>query len=332
MDSSPQVFSKEEGLRLLKAGQLEDAIKVLEKVRDKTDDAQVCAFLGAAYSQKGDKANAIHAFEESLRLNETPKAYFNLAVVYEAVGRIDEAAREYRMAVELDPNYTPAQEALKRVHDQFISANAQAAASAVPAAPAVAAAAATQSMPAAGPVTSQTQSFAGPPPIGSAPVQGPQPLADPFAPPQIYDQSRAQADMIARQMAKEQAVADQHHAMMKSGIIYGAICGAIFFMVLSFAGSLLISALGGRGLVYMLIQGLIGAAYGSVVGLWIGYTCGGDSAGFQAGAVLGLLYGFVCGLLLGSIGFIIVLGVIYGLLSGIVGWFIGRMVEMSISD
>lgn len=119
MDSSPEVLTKEEGLRLLKAGRIDDAITVLEKVRQKVDDAAVYSYLGAAYDQKGDKLNAIHAFEESLRLNESPKGYYNLAVIYESVGRIDEAVREYRMALELDPNYERAAKALERLHNQF---------------------------------------------------------------------------------------------------------------------------------------------------------------------------------------------------------------------
>jgi len=119
MDSSPEVFTKEEGIRLLKAGRIEEAIRVLEKMREKVDDSAVYSYLGAAYDQKGDKLNAIHAFEESLRLNESPKAYYNLAVIYESVGRIDEAVREYRMALELDPNYARAAQALERLHNQF---------------------------------------------------------------------------------------------------------------------------------------------------------------------------------------------------------------------
>lgn len=125
MDSSPEVCSKEEGLRLLKAGQLDDAIRVLEKVSEKADDPQVCSYLGAAYSKKDDKMNAIHAFEESLRLQESPKAYFNLAIVYEWVGRIEEAVREYSMAADMDPSYTPAQEALNRLHNQFVGVQQQ---------------------------------------------------------------------------------------------------------------------------------------------------------------------------------------------------------------
>ena len=299
MDSSPEVFTKEEGLRLLRAGQINDAISVLEKVREKTDDAQVCSFLGAAYDQKGDKVHAIHAFEECLRLNETPKAYYNLAVVYESVHRIDEAVREYKMAVELDPNYALAAQALKRLHDQFEAVRAQPE-------PAAATAQPTQSMPAGPPPPSQTQSFAGPPP--------------------------AEANLLARQMAKEQAIADQHHALMRSGLIYGAICGAIFFILLNLLGGLVIAMMGGKGWLWLVIQGFIGAIYGSLVGLWIGYTCGGEGAGFQAGAVIGLVYGVAIGLLMGSLGFMIGLGLLYGLLSGVVGLIIGRLVDMSISD
>ncbi|NLN76047.1 MAG: tetratricopeptide repeat protein [Armatimonadetes bacterium] len=122
MDSPPEVITKEEGLRLLKEGEIDAAIKVLEKVRQNVDDAQACSYLGAAYCQKGDRPRAIRAFEEALRIQETPKAYFNLAVMYESVSRMDEAVREYRMAAELDPEYAPAQQAIQRLQAQFAAA------------------------------------------------------------------------------------------------------------------------------------------------------------------------------------------------------------------
>ncbi len=125
MDSSPEVSTKEEGLRLLKAGELDAAIKTLETLRQQIEDAQVCAYLGAAYSQKGERLRAIRAFEEALRIKETPKAYFNLAVMYEAVGRMDEAVREYRMAIELDSEYAPAQKAIHRLQEQFAATQPQ---------------------------------------------------------------------------------------------------------------------------------------------------------------------------------------------------------------
>jgi len=324
MDSSPEVFSKEEGLRLLKAGQLDNAIRVMEKVREKTDDAQLCSYLGAAYSQKGDKINAISAFEESLRLQETPKAYFNLALVYESVGRIDEAVREYRMATELDASYAPAQEALTRLHNQFAGVQPQAEPGA---------AAATQVMTA--PSASQTQAFSGPPP-GQAATQDPAPIADPFA--HNYGPPPTQADIIAKQMAKEQEIADLHHKLMKNGVIYGAICGAVFF-VLSygaglgfFAGALGVLAAKGFSPVALLIAGCVGAIFGSLVGLWIGYTSGGEGAGFQAGAALGALVGIALGVLTLNILVIVVFAVCFGMLSGVAGYIIGKMVDMSISD
>lgn len=320
MDTSPEVITKEEGLRLLKAGQVVDAIKVFEQVRAKADDAQVCTYLGAAYSQNGDKAGAVEAFEESLRLSETPKAHFNLAVAYEAVGRIDEAMREYQKAIDLDPNYAPAQEALKRQEGQLVAS------------PQV-----TQSMSTEPPPVSQTQSFAGPPPPGPAIDDAPEVLADPFA--HQFAPPPTAEDLLAREMQKEQAVADQHHAMMKSGLIYGAICGAIFFVLANFASKVLAptaiplwAATGGGLFLYTLIVALVGAGYGALVGLWIGYTCGGESAGMQAGAVMGAVLGVLLGILSRQILMVIILMVGMALISGVVGMLIGRMVDMSISD
>ena len=120
MEMSPQSASKQEGLRLLQAGAVDDAIAVLENVLESNpDDAETHTYLGAAYNQKDDKLHAVHHFEESVRLQETPRSYYNLGLVYEASHRIDEAVRQYRMAAELDPNYVLAQQALKRLHDRF---------------------------------------------------------------------------------------------------------------------------------------------------------------------------------------------------------------------
>src|ERR1017187_3474718 len=112
--------SREEGLRLLKAGQVDEAVKVLQEVvRADEEDATAQMYLGAAYNQQGDKLHAIHHFEESLRIEETAKGYYNLALIYEQVHRVDEAVRQYRMALEPDPNYTPAKDALDRLHNSM---------------------------------------------------------------------------------------------------------------------------------------------------------------------------------------------------------------------
>lgn len=183
------------------------------------------------------------------------------------------------MAVELDPSYAPAQQAIQRIHDEFAAAHP-------PPEPVVAAAGNTQSMPAG-----QTQSFSGPP--ASGPGIG-QAVADPFA--QQHAPPPTHADVLARQMAKEQAIADQHHSLMKNGLIYGAICGSIFFVLANFASKLVLptaipawAMTGGGMALYTGLVALIGAGYGCLVGLWVGYTCGGESAGMQAGAAIGAL-------------------------------------------
>lgn len=328
MDPSPEFASREEGLRLLKAGQIDEAIQVLERLADKgSDDPLVHSCLGVAYSKKEDKVQAIHAFEEALRLQETPKAYFNLAVAYESAGRIDEAVREFKMATELDPNNAPAREALARLHNQFSGVQ--------PPAPAEQAAASTQVMTAAPAGISQTQSFSGPPPGPVA--QAPAPIGDPFA--QQYSPAPTQADFLAKQMRQAQEIADQHHRLMKNGIIYGAICGSVFIVCLVLIMNML--TMGGlpefatRGwglLIYVAIVALAGAIYGCLVGLWIGYTCGGDGAGTQAGAAIGVVMGILFGLPTGSMGTMMVCAIVFGVCSAGVGMIIGRMVDVSISD
>lgn len=122
MESSSGASLKQEGLRLLKAGQVDGAIETLKRAAQADpEDAQVHCYLGAAYNQRHDKLHAIAEFEECLRLEETPKAYYNLGQIYESVHRVDEAVRQYRMAVELDPDYVPASQALEKLHARFES-------------------------------------------------------------------------------------------------------------------------------------------------------------------------------------------------------------------
>jgi len=126
MDFTLGNVSTEEGLRLLKAGQIDQAIDVLGKVlQADSDDAKAHMYIGIAYYRKNDRLHSIHHLEESLRLEESPKGYYNLGLVYEAVHRVDEAVRQYRMALEMDPNYELAQQALKRLHDQFEAGHSQ---------------------------------------------------------------------------------------------------------------------------------------------------------------------------------------------------------------
>ena len=112
--------SKEEGYNLLQSGQFEEAIEALKRAQQEDqEDAQIFTFLGVAYNKIGDKMRAIRSFEESLRIDESARGYYNLAMIYESVKRYDEAVREYHMALDTDPNYVRAKEALDKLHKMF---------------------------------------------------------------------------------------------------------------------------------------------------------------------------------------------------------------------
>lgn len=124
METSPESITKEEGIRLMKAGQFGEAIDVLgQLVEQDPEDPELQGYLGIAYFQKGDKLHAIRHLEESVNIQETPRMYYNLGLVYEAAYREDEAIRQYKMALDMDSNYTLAQKALDKLHQTFEAAH-----------------------------------------------------------------------------------------------------------------------------------------------------------------------------------------------------------------
>jgi tetratricopeptide (TPR) repeat protein len=126
MEQAASDSPKEEGIRLLRAGQIDEAIQVLGDVlRADKDDPQAHMYIGVCYGQKNDKLHAIHHLETSVNLEENPKALYNLGMVYESAHRIDEAVRQYRMAVQLDPDYAMAQQALHKLQEQYAAAHIQ---------------------------------------------------------------------------------------------------------------------------------------------------------------------------------------------------------------
>lgn len=303
---------REEGMRLLKAGQVDEAIAIWgDLCRKEPDDAQLHMLLGIAYGAKNDKLHAIHHLETSINIEENPKTLYNLGLIYESAHRVDEAVRQYKMAVHLDPSYTLAQQALDKLQSQYEAAHAPA------------------------PIVDETvqqpdgveQTIQQPAAIGAA---VPAPGAQAFAPPP----PSGPPDYIAMQAQKAQEVKDAHRALIKKGVIYGAVCGAILFVLLSLLGGMLIAAFSARaGIVYLAIQGAIGAIYGSLIGLWIGFTAGDENAGAQAGAVLAFIYGFVQALASGmGIGFAVISACVNAVIGAIGGYIIGRMVDSSIQQ
>ncbi len=124
MVTTPGSACRDEGLSLFRSGRVREAIAKLEDaLRLDDEDPQTHTYLGAAYNAANDKLHAVHHFEESVRLLESPNSLYNLGVAYESVHRIDEAVRQYRMAAELDPSYTKACDALQRLHTQYTAAH-----------------------------------------------------------------------------------------------------------------------------------------------------------------------------------------------------------------
>jgi Flp pilus assembly protein TadD len=109
-----------EGKSLLKDGNVDEAITALRAALElDLDNPEIHTYLGAAYSKKGDRLHAVYHFEQSLNLEESARAYFNLGAMYEQSKRFDEAVRQYKMSLEMDKGYTKATAALNRLKEQF---------------------------------------------------------------------------------------------------------------------------------------------------------------------------------------------------------------------
>lgn len=122
MADGSELSPKIRALELMKSGNMDEAIAILIPLIDADpDDAEIHSYLGMAYHKKGDRLHSIHHFEEALRVDESARSYYNLGMVYEYARRIDEAVREYQVALSLDPGYKKAEEALARLKSEFES-------------------------------------------------------------------------------------------------------------------------------------------------------------------------------------------------------------------
>ena len=121
MDATVSSDIKDQVMALIGSGNIDEAIAILIDVcSNDSDNAQIHALLGVAYQQKGDKMHAVYHFEEALRLDESAKNYYNLGAMYELSRRIDEAVRQYNMAIEMDSEYSKAKNALDRLRQSYL--------------------------------------------------------------------------------------------------------------------------------------------------------------------------------------------------------------------
>lgn len=108
--------SREDGLQLLQTGELEASIECLREVLDSDPmDARALNYLGAACAKKGEMGEAIAAFESAVEIEPTHKTYFNLGVAYEMIGSPANARSAFSRALQLNPAYTAASDALARL-------------------------------------------------------------------------------------------------------------------------------------------------------------------------------------------------------------------------
>src|SRR3989337_1490784 len=92
----------EQGKACFDQGKLNDALKCfLELTRDNSDRfADVHNQVGIIYHQKGIFQNAITNFEHALKINPSyTEAAINLSIVYNELGKYDEASKIFQMAV-----------------------------------------------------------------------------------------------------------------------------------------------------------------------------------------------------------------------------------------
>jgi len=105
---------RQAGIDALKSGRLDEAIRDLEQaMASDSESPDICSYLGAAYSQKGDFDHARRAFGRAVQLQpQSAKARFNLGMAHKMAGDVEAARFCYTSALEINPEYSHARESL----------------------------------------------------------------------------------------------------------------------------------------------------------------------------------------------------------------------------
>lgn len=102
------------GITAFRAGDYDTAVTELEVAsRGNHEDYKIFNALGAAYAGKGLYEKAIGAFKAAEQISpDIARIHYNIAQAYEAIGILNEADYEYQKALEIDPAYVNAEQAL----------------------------------------------------------------------------------------------------------------------------------------------------------------------------------------------------------------------------
>lgn len=105
------------GVEAFKAGNCDKAIDELETATQLDhENYKAFNYLGAAYAAKDRYNAAIGAFKTAEQIApNVANIHYNIAQAYEATGILNEAEYEYERAIQVDPNYVKAQEALAKL-------------------------------------------------------------------------------------------------------------------------------------------------------------------------------------------------------------------------
>lgn len=105
------------GVEAFKAGDFDAAVEAFEAVtRIDHENYKAFCYLGAAYAAKQRFNAAIGAFKTAQQIApHVASIYYNIAQAYEVGGVLNEAEYEYGRALEINPDYSLAQEALAKL-------------------------------------------------------------------------------------------------------------------------------------------------------------------------------------------------------------------------
>lgn len=309
MNDSAGRPSTDLAMQLLREGKIDECLQCLDTVvAAEPDNATAYSIMGAAYSKSGDNGMAIGAFEHAVSSEESPRTHANLAKAYETAGRTDDAARQYELAVHIDPFYQVAAEGLKRLRPS----------SGTDAATVMGAPAEETTQPAHHQLLTGEDETT---PVGETELQ---PVGVPvYAPPAQLHATPDLRDLEYRAKVNEEKAVQVQRQMMKSGLIYGVIVGPAGLL-----GALFLLRLFGFLLnTWSAIIG--GIILGAIVGAWTGFTSGDEWSGAKTGALVGCIGQALLAIPYGGL-VMIVAGFSGAIIGTMAGYFIGMMVSNSI--
>ena len=110
----------EPGRELFDCGCFEDAIGPLKNSWDVMEDSKTAEVIARCYTEMRDYARAIHWFSRSISLNPKRQPIYRFrAELYEQIGNLESALRDYEKAVEINPVYKRCRLAAERLRKRL---------------------------------------------------------------------------------------------------------------------------------------------------------------------------------------------------------------------